>query len=154
MYGKPSNSDPFSLAECPCDGDIQWALELLAGETKAGKEPIGTEIGGMEGFSERALLILKRFCMIREVYRKVSSEDIWLSQMKFSPGDRIKLESALWHNSATIPILRSGKKGIDPSSFSDLVEEHYIDRFVLDNCINKFLDGIKKRNQRHSVLSY
>ena len=140
VYGKPSNSDPFSLAERPCEGDIQRALELLAGERKAGKEPTGIEISGMGGFSERALLILKRFCMIREVYRKVSSEDIWLSQMKFSPGDRIKVETALWHNSATIPILRSGNKGIDPSSFSDLVEERYIDSFVLDTCISKFLD--------------
>ena len=95
---------------------------------------------GKGQFSESALTILKRYCMITEVYRKVTSESYWLSQMKFSSGELVQLENALWHTSATSPILRCGSKGIDPTSFSDLVEERYIDSFVIDTCISKLLD--------------
>lgn len=123
VYGKPSSSDPFSVAERPCDSDIQRALKLLNKERKAGKEPTGIEIEGNRQFPERALSVLRRFCMIAKVYRKVSSEAIWLSQMKFSPRDHIQLENALWHNPTTSPIVRFGNKGIDATSFSDLVEE-------------------------------
>ena len=35
--------------------------------------------------------------------------------------------------------MRCGNKAIDPTSFSDLVEERYIDSFVVDTCISKFL---------------
>lgn len=139
VYDKPSQSDPFSVNERPCESDIQRALKLLSDERKAGKEPTGIEIEGKGQFSERALSILRRFCMITDVCRKVSSEAMWLSQMKFLPVERILLENALWHTSATSPIVRCGNKGIDPTSFSDLVEERYIDSFVVDTCISKFL---------------
>ena len=38
------------------------------------------------------------------------------------------------------PVLRSDKKAIDVISFSDLCEERYIDSFVIDTCIGKYIE--------------
>jgi len=59
-----------------------------------------------------------------------------------SPGDLVLLRDALWHHPASQPILKHGNKQLD-TSFSDLVEERYIDSFVIDICISKFLDESK-----------
>ena len=68
------------------------------------------------------------------------AEADWLLQVKFSPGDLVQPQYVLWHHPASSPILRHGKKGIDPTSFSDLVAERYIDSFVIEICMNKILD--------------
>lgn len=148
VYGVPSISDPFSSTVRPCESDIESAQKLLIDEQKAGTNPTGIEIEGLGQFSESALAVLKRFCVIAQMYHKVTSEAKWLSQMKFSPGEVVQLQDALWHHSATSPILRYGKKGIDSTSFADLVEERYVDSFIIDICISKFLDefSIKEKN--------
>ena len=64
----------------------------------------------------------------------------------------MKLQNTLWHHPASSPILKYGRKGLDATSFSDLVEEQYIDSFVIDICISKFLD--KSRANRKSVTVY
>ena len=87
VYGVPSISDPFSSAVRPCESDIESAQKLLIDEQKAGKNPTGIEIEGLGQFSESALAVLKRFCVIAQMYHKVTSEAKWLSQMKFSPGE-------------------------------------------------------------------
>lgn len=140
VYGKPSSSDPFALVEHPCESDIQKAQKILNDEWKAAKNPTGIEIQGEGQFSENALYILKRYCTIAYTHCKVSAEVRWLLQMKCSPGDVVQLQNTLSHHPASSPILKNGKKGLDATSFSDLVEERYIDSFVIDICISKFLD--------------
>jgi len=140
VYGKSCSSDPFSLVNRPCESDIQKAQKILIDERKAAKNPTGIEIQGEEQFSENALSILKRYCTIADTHHKVSAEARWLLQVKCSPGEMVKLQNTLWHHPASSPILKYGKKGLDATSFSDLVEERYIDSFVIDICISKFLD--------------
>lgn len=139
VYGKLSISDPYSLDERPCSSDIENARKILNNERKAGKNPRAIDFQGVGQFSENALSVLTRFCAIADMYRKVSVEANWLSQMKCSPGDLVRLQDALWHNPTTRPILKHGKKKLDGTSFSDLVEERYVDSFVIDICIDKFL---------------
>ena len=98
--------------------------------------------------------MLKHFCTIAETSRKVSAEADGLLQMKFSPGDLVQLQDVLWHQPASYPILRHGKKAIDPNSFSDLKGKRYIDSFVIDICINKILDESRSNGRRVSLLPY
>ena len=74
----------------------------------------------------------------------MSAEANWLSKMKCSSVELVHLQDALWHHPTNQPILKYGKKGLDSTSFSDLVEERYIDSFAIDICISKFLDGAKE----------
>lgn len=140
VFGKPSSCDPFSIAERPCESDIQRAKKLLHEEQKTGKNPTGVEFEGLGQFSENAIRILTDFCKITETHHKVSAKANWLLQMKFTPRHLVQLQDVLWHHSSTRPILTHGRKGIDATSFSDLVGERYIDSFVIDICISKFLD--------------
>ena len=140
VYDRICTSDPFCISERPCESDIQKARKLLRDERKAGKNPSGIEIEVKGEFSENSLSVLQQFCTITATYHKVSSERNWLSGINCCPGDLALLQDALWHHPASIPFLRYEKKGIDPTSFADLVEERYIDSFIIDVCISKFLD--------------
>ena len=151
VYGKTSNADPFSLTERPCKSDIQKAQKVLLDAKKAGMNPTGIDIEGKGQFSESALCILKRFCTLADTTRKVSAEANWLSKMKCSPEDLVRLQDALWHHPTNHPILKYGKKGLDSTSFSDLVEERYIDSFVIDICIGKFLDEARENGKNDTV---
>lgn len=74
VSGVPSISDPFSSTVRPCESDIESAQKLLIDEQKAGTNPTGIEIEGLGQFSESALAVLKRFCVIAQMYHKVTSE--------------------------------------------------------------------------------
>lgn len=140
VYGRLCASGPFTLSERPCENDIDKAQKLLRGEQNTGKIPTGIEIEGKGEFSETSLSILKQFCRIAETYHKVSSERNWLMGMNCSSRDLALIQDALWHHPATFPFLRHERKGIDPTSSADLVEERYIDSFIIDICISKILD--------------
>ena len=60
----------------------------------------------------------------------------------------MQLQDALWHHPASQPILKHGNKRLDTTSFSDLVEERYIDSFVIDICISKFLEESKQSGNK------
>lgn len=151
VYGNLPISDPFSIAERPCESDIQKANRIFHDERSAGRNPSGVEIQGIGQFAENALPILQRFCAIADTYRRVSAEANWLSQMVCSPGDVVQLQDALWHHPASQPILKHGNKRLDTTSFSDLVEERYIDSFVIDICISKFLEESKQSGNNFTV---
>lgn len=70
-----------------------------------------------------------------------------------SPKDVALLQDALWHHPASIPFLRYEKTGIDTILFADLVEERYIDNFIIDICISKFFEKttVDKRNKTVQV---
>ena len=124
----------------PCETVVDRARTLLATEKRKGTNPSGVKITGMGQFSEEGLAFLKQFCAIADTNRKVSSEANWLAHLKCSSADVGWLQKALWHHSASTVILRHGNKSIDVTSFSDLVEERYIDSFVIDISIAKFIE--------------
>ena len=151
VFDRLCASDPFTLSERPCESDIDKAQELLRGEQNTGKNPTGIEIEGKGEFSATSLSVLKQFCRIAETYHKVSSERNWLLGMDCTPRDLALIQDALWHHPATCPFLRNERKGIDPTSFSDLVEERYIDSFIIDICISKILDETRVGGRSHTV---
>ena len=63
----------------------------------------------------------------------------------------MRLQDAFWHHPTNRPILKYGKKGLDATSFSDLVEERYINNFVIDICISKFLDEARENGKNDTV---
>ena len=71
--------------------------------------------------------------------------------MRCFSGDLVPLQYALWHHPTNHPTLKCGKKGLDCTSFSDLVEERYIDNFVIDICISKFLDDAQEKGKNDTV---
>jgi len=71
--------------------------------------------------------------------------------MDCSPRDLALIQDALWHHPATCPFLTHERKGIDPTSFADLVEERYIDSFVIDICISKILYETWVGGRNHTV---
>ena len=72
--------------------------------------------------------------------------------MKCSPKDLVQLQNALWNILASQPILEHGTKHLDSTSFSDLVEERYIDSFVIDICISKFPDKAREAGKGFTVF--
>ena len=151
VYGNLSLSDPYSLAERPCSSDTENARKILNNERKVGKNPRAIDFQGIGQFSENALTVLTRFSAIVDMYRKVSVEANWLSQMKCSPGDLVRLQDALWHHPTTQPTLKHGKKRLDGTSFTDLVEERNVDSFVIDICISKFLNEARENGINSTV---
>jgi hypothetical protein len=101
----------------------------------------GICINGVGDFNEQSLSILKKFCNIAETNKKVSAEANWLAQVDCSFSEMVNLDNVLWHTSPNHPIVSLGNKFIDVLSFSDLIDERYIDNFTIDICIGKFLES-------------
>ena len=133
-------SDPYCLDQRPCEANLEQAEKLLSGERKKGHHPTGVTIRGVGHFSEQGLSVLKKFSFISETRQKVTSEAQWLSQVTSTPGEQAVLQEVLWNRPMSNPVLRSDKKAIDVISFSDLCEERYIDSFVIDTCIGKYIE--------------
>lgn len=151
VYGEMSASDPFTLKERPCESVIEKAQTLLVDQRRNGTHPSGVRICGTGQFSEDGLSILKKFCSLASTKWKVSSEANWLSQLKCSVADLVPIQDALWHHSANTPILRFRRKSIDVTSFSELTGERYIDSFVIDICIGKYLEEARENGNDYTL---
>ena len=143
--------NPFDLAVRPCQSLVDKAQTLFGSEKRKGSNPSGIKIPGMGQFSEKGFAILKKFCAIVDTNCKVSSEADWLAYQKCSSENVAWLQDILWHHSPTTAILTSGKKSIDVSSFSDLVAERYIDSFVIDISIAKFIEEARESGKDDSL---
>ena len=133
-------TNPYCLTQRPCENIVITAEELLSEERQNGRNPTGVVIKGIGHFSEHGLSVLKRFSVICETRRKVTSEAQWLLQVTSAPGELTLLQNVLWNRPTSFPVLRSGQKVIDVISFSDLCEERYVDSFVVDVCIQKYVE--------------
>lgn len=151
VYGEMAASDPFTLKERPCESVIEKAQMLLVDQRRNGMHPSGVRICGTGQFSEDGLSILKKFCSLASTKWKVSSEANWLSQLKCSVADLVPIQDALWHHSANTPILRFRRKSIDVTSFSELTGERYIDSFVIDICIGKYLEEARENGNDYTL---
>ena len=139
-YNDPTFVDPFTLLQRPCDTVVTTAEKLLSNERGKGKFPSGVVIQGFGQFSEQGLRTLRTFCTITETNYKVAAEARWLSGLNCTPEELILLQEVLWNRPTSSPILRFDRKSIDVISFCDLAEERYIDSFVIDVCISKYIE--------------
>lgn len=57
------------------------------------------------------------------------------------------IKDVLWNQRENSTILRVGDKSVDVESFSSLVGEHYLDNFVIDMCILRFLQDFQGRSK-------
>lgn len=152
FFGSPSDlHDPCDLNERPCESLVKKAQELLDSEKKDGRNPSGIKITGIGQFSEQGLIILKQFCTIADTKHKVSSEANWLAELKCSSADLGRLQDALWHHPGNSLILRFGKKSIDVMSFSDLAEERYVDSFIIDISIGKYIEEARANGNNDTI---
>lgn len=61
--------------------------------------------------------------------------------LKFTPGELTLLQDVLWNQPPTSTILRFESKSIDIILFCDLAEERYIDGFIIDVSISKYIEA-------------
>ena len=81
----------------------------------------------------------------------MSSEANWLAQLKCSLADLGRLQEALWHHPGNSLILRFGKKSINVISFPDLAEERYIDSFIIDISISKYIEETRTNGNNDTM---
>ena len=93
-------------------------------------------INGFGQFTEEGLSTLKKFCEIFKTKRKIAAEARWLSGLGCTSRELTVLQSVLWNQPTTSSVLRFDFI----ISFSDLAEERYIDSFVIDVCIGKYIE--------------
>ena len=132
--------DPFSLVRRPCEAVVTAAEKILSEERRKGNHPSGVMIKGFGQFTEEGLRTLQRFCEIPETKHKIAAEARWLSGLNCTLRELTVLQSVLWNRPTTSSVLRFGPKSIDVISFCDLAEERYIDSFVIDVCIGKYIE--------------
>ena len=147
----PVYSDPYCLVQRPCEAIVEQGEKLLSHERKKGHHPTGVRIRGIGHFSEQGLSVLKKFAFISDTRNKVTSEAQWLSHVTSTPGEQAVLQEILWNRPMSNPVLRSEKKAIDVISFSDLCEERYIDSFVVDTCIGKYIEEARTQGNDNTL---
>ena len=144
-------TNPFRISQRPCRALITQAETLLADERKKGNDAFGVVINGVGQFSEQGLRILKKFCAISETQHNVNAEARWLAQLNCTQRELGLLQAVLWNKPARSPILVCDHKAIDVLSFSDLVEERYIDSFVIDVSICKYIEENYSQQQENTL---
>lgn len=148
----PVFTDPFTVVQRPCETVITNAEKLLSNEKKKGNHPSGVVIQGCGQFSEQGLRILRKFCSISETKQKVTAEARWLSDLNCPAGELALLETVLWNQPVTNTVLRFHQKAIDVLSFCDLAEERYIDSFIIDVCIGKFIEESTTQGKEDTIF--
>ena len=135
----PTFVDPFNLAQRPCESVVTRAEELLRDEQRKVNHPSGVAIQSFGQFSEPGIRTLRWFCLVAETKCKVAAEARWLSMLKCTPGELTVLQDVLWQRPPTSTILRFESKSI-VISFRDLAEERYINSFIIDVSISKYIE--------------
>ena len=140
---KPVFRDPFTLVHRPCKAVIEEAEQLFTDERTKGNNLLGIAIQGLGQFSEKGLSVLKTFSrIISETKHKVAAEARWFSQLNCTPQEVALLQTFLWNRPTNSAVLRFDHKTIDVIYFCDLAEERYIDSFVVDVCISKYIEEV------------
>lgn len=128
------------VVERPCKADLERAETLLTDARQKQNNPLGVVISGLGQFSEQGLRILKKFCAISETKHKVTAESKWLAKLNCTQDELKLIQRVIWNKPTANPILACDYKAIDVLSFSDLAEERYIDSFVIDVSISKYIE--------------
>lgn len=124
----------------PCQAVLERAETLLTDARQKQNNPLGVVISGLGQFPEQGLRILKKFCAISETKHKVTAESKWLAELNCTQDELKLIQRVIWNKPTANPILACDYKAIDVLSFSDLAEERYIDSFVIDVSISKYIE--------------
>lgn len=146
VFGEYSQTDPLSLPERPPERVVEAAVKAFS--VKEGEEkPTGVTISDLGTFSRNGVTVLKKFCEISSLRAHIQSEERWLEANPdgLSRADISAIKEVLWNQRGDKTVLRAGRKSIDVSSFSTLVEERYLDNFVIDVCISWFLQDCQSQ---------
>lgn len=140
VFGMYNEEDPLSFHERPLKRIVKEAEKALR-RKKCQQEPTGVAIANLGTFSRNGIAILKKFCEISSLKASIQTEEKWL---QVEPDDLsapgiLAIKDVSWNKSRSETVLRAGQKSIDVASFSTLVEERYLDNFVIDVTILKFL---------------
>ena len=145
-------TDPFSLVHRPCETVVGAAEEIMNEQKRKGNHPSGIVVQGLGQFSEQGLRILRQFCEISKTRGKIAAEAHWLSNIQCPSHELALFQDFLWNRPMTSVVLRCGNKAIDVLSFCDLVGERYIDSFVIDVCINKYMEESYSQGRQDTMF--
>jgi hypothetical protein len=155
LYGSFKAIDPFTLLMRPGDHIVMEGGNLLDQHRMSRKStPSGIFIQGFGSFSIQGLSIFKKMSFISESKMKVSAsaESRWMaSNDYFSFSDKELIMKALWHTTSNKPILQFQRKCIDPMNYCEIIGERYIDNFVIDICIGKYLEEANKQGYGNTL---
>ena len=145
-------TNPICVVERPCQAVLERAETLLTDARQKQNNPLDVVISGLGQFSEQGLRTLKTFCAISETKHKVTAESKWLAELNCTQEELKLIQRVLWNKPTANPILVCDYKAIDVLSFSDLAEERYIDSFVIDVSISKYIE--ESYSQGHENTLY
>lgn len=90
-------------------------------------------------FSRDCIAFLRKFCDIASIRALIRTEERWLNQGNpdgVSVAETYAITEVLGNRRVTETVLQGYQKSIDVSSFSTLVEDRYLDNFVIDVTIS------------------
>ena len=146
VFGAACNdTNPLLLHERPPERLVNEAEKAL--RSKEGQPcPAGVTISNLGTFSRDGIAVLRKFCDIANIRALIRTEERWLDQANsdgLSMAEIYAITEVLWNRRVTETVLQGCQKSIDVSSFSTLVEERYLDNFVIDVTISWFLKDLK-----------
>lgn len=142
-------TNPFQISQRPYESIVKKAEDLLKKEKKKfPNRSLCVVISAVGKISNDGQSVLSKFCEIVEIAH--AEERQWLNQFQSSAGIR-DIEMALWEQPCNYPLLRYGKKCIDVQSFSDVVGERWIDNFVIDVSLGKFLQDAQNQGNDNTL---
>lgn len=141
-------TNPFEVRHRTTADVIKEAEELLktTRKTKLDRSII-VDIPMVGMFSDDGLSVLSKFCQIAQLSRKVDEERQWLSKFigVYNESELSQVKDVLWNKQATYPLVKVAGKCLDVESFADLACERWLDNFVIDICIAKFIKESKEQ---------
>lgn len=149
LFGSFKETCVWSLNQRPSERTVQ--KDCLAMEGKNNTNPFGVHLLGFGKFSENGLSELRRFCSLKKPKDAVQTEEQWLQNTGIPNNRASIIQKVLWHQSPHKPILQHHRKSMDSINLSYIVEEGYIDNFVIDITISKFLEDAQK-NVKYDTL--
>lgn len=134
LFGAYHESDPLSVKERPAERLVIEAEKAFRSALHSPEQPTGVVIGNLGAFSRDGLAVLRKYCEISALRLSVRSEERWLTEYHdgLSADEISCIQDGLWNHRTSEPILRADRKSLDVASFSTLVEERYVDNFVID----------------------
>ena len=136
-YGPICETDPLSLRTRPSESVVRWADEALRSDRKSS----AVNIGSFGCFTRNEIDTLSKFCEVQNVKMEIRAEDSWLLlDDNLTDAENNSIRDVLWNSKSHQTLLKSGPKSIDLQSFTTLAEERYIDNFVIDTVITKYIE--------------
>jgi len=140
IFGKCSgHTDPFELTHRPPESAVRWAEEVVR-KIRRGKRATAVQIGNLGIFTPTGIEILRKYCEVSQIKHQINEEKVWLDSDDGLTCPEIEgITKMLWDSNITATILSSGAKSIDVASFATLANERYLDNFIINFVILKYL---------------